>query len=58
MRQPSRARVAASSVGEDGALRDDHASARPDWEGVFDLADPASQDAFGHRFSRCFASRP
>jgi hypothetical protein len=30
----------------------------PDWEGVFDLADQASQDAFDREFSRYFASRP
>jgi GNAT superfamily N-acetyltransferase len=32
--------------------------AGPDWEGVFDLADQASQDAFDREFSRYFASRP
>jgi hypothetical protein len=32
--------------------------AGPDWEGVFDLADPASQDAFDREFSRYFATRP
>jgi hypothetical protein len=32
--------------------------AGPDWEGVFDLADRASQDAFDREFSRYFVSRP
>jgi hypothetical protein len=32
--------------------------AGPDWEGVFDLADQASQDAFDREFSRYFAPRP
>ena len=32
--------------------------AGPDWEGVFDLADQASQDAFEREFSRQFARRP
>ena len=32
--------------------------AGPDWEGVFDLADQASQDAFERELSRYFASRP
>jgi hypothetical protein len=32
--------------------------AGPDWKGVFDLADQASQDAFDREFSRYFASHP
>jgi hypothetical protein len=32
--------------------------AGPDWEGVFDLADQASQNAFERELSRYFASRP
>jgi GNAT superfamily N-acetyltransferase len=32
--------------------------AGPDWKGVFDLADQASQDAFDREFGRHFALRP
>jgi hypothetical protein len=32
--------------------------AGPDWEGVFDLADRASQDAFDREFSRSFGPQP
>lgn len=59
---PARTELLASRNGLDAseeiALGKAIMLAGPDWEGVFDLADEASQDAFDREFSRYFASRP